>query len=35
MGVQTKGATIRQACTDFSLSEMVYRYQPKQANEDG
>ncbi|WP_404542892.1 IS3 family transposase [Dyella agri] len=32
--IQTKGATIRQACTDFSLSETAYRYQPKQASED-
>ena len=32
--VQTRGATIRQACTEFSLSETAYRYKPKQASED-
>lgn len=32
--VEARGATIRQACTDFSLSETAYRYRPKRAGED-
>lgn len=32
--VETKGATIKQACTDFALSETAYRYQPKRSSED-
>ena len=32
--VQARGATIRQACTDFSLSETAYRYRPKRSGED-
>jgi putative transposase len=32
--VQTKGASIRQACTDFSVSATCYRYQPKRSSEN-
>jgi putative transposase len=32
--VETQGATIKQACADFSLSETAYRYQPKRPVED-
>jgi putative transposase len=31
--VQTKGASIRQACADFSVSETCYQYQPKRSSE--
>lgn len=32
--VQSKGASIRQACTDFSVSTTCYRYQPKHSDEN-
>jgi len=32
--VQTKGATIRQACTDFTISETCYRYQAKLSDDN-
>jgi len=32
--VQTKGASIRQACTDFSVNTTCYRYQPKRSDEN-
>jgi len=32
--VQTKGASIRQACADFSVSATCYRYQPKRSSEN-
>lgn len=32
--VEARGATIRQACMDFSLSETAYRYRPKRSGED-
>jgi putative transposase len=32
--VQNKGASIRQACADFSISATCYRYQPKLADEN-
>ncbi|MGF6492560.1 hypothetical protein ABIE56_000715 [Luteibacter sp. 621] len=31
--VEVKGATIKQACGDFSLSETAYRYTPKGSDE--
>lgn len=32
--VATKGASIRQACADFSISQTCYRYQPKLSDEN-
>lgn len=32
--VQTKGASIRRACADFSVSTTRYRYQPKRSSEN-
>jgi len=32
--VETRGASIRQACTDFAVSEACYRYQRKLADEN-
>lgn len=32
--VITKGASIRQACADFTISETCYRYQPKLVDEN-
>ena len=32
--VATRGASIRQACADFAISETCYRYQPKLSDEN-
>ena len=32
--VETRGASIRQACADFAISETCYRYQPKLSDEN-
>ena len=32
--VDTRGATIRQACTDFVISETCFRYQAKLSDEN-
>lgn len=32
--VATKGASIRQACADFTISQTCYRYQPKLSDEN-
>lgn len=31
--IETRGASIRQACADFTISETCYRYHPKLAND--
>lgn len=32
--VETRGASIRQACADFTISETCYRYQPRLSDEN-
>lgn len=32
--VATKGASIRQACADFTISQTYYRYQPRLSDEN-
>ena len=32
--VETRGASIRQACSDFTISQTCYRYQPRLADEN-
>lgn len=32
--VEMRGASIRQACADFTISETCYRYRPKRPGEN-